>query len=75
MGAIGKARAICTNKDCKPGSYGHNSDEVLPGFCEKCGKEVISACPNCGRSIFDLIPNQFADPPNHCSQCGEELRR
>ena len=74
MSALDKPRAICTKLGCKPGTFGHWTEEELPGFCEKCGWPVIKSCPHCDALIYDLIANPYLDPPSFCSRCGERLR-
>jgi hypothetical protein len=70
-------RAICINLKCKKGRFGLLQEETLPSFCDECGAGVISSCPNpkCNTPISELWDENRADPPNHCKECGEELRR
>lgn len=46
------------------------------GFCDKCGKETISRCPNCNQLIQGsyfggAIHVAFYKPPNYCYKCGK----
>jgi len=69
-------RAICTNRKCNKGRFGLDPEETLPTFCDECGAGVITSCPNpeCNTPITELWNEWRADPPNHCTNCGEELR-
>jgi hypothetical protein len=75
MGAASTARAICTKRECLPGTFGHWTDDPIPNFCERCGSPVISNCPECEKPVHELITNEFLPPPNFCPNCGEEWRR
>jgi hypothetical protein len=59
--------ALCTNKDCRnvtwyypDGGFDKNSGEPIPRSephkcCRKCGRPMLSACPNCNRPL-DMVP-------------------
>ena len=66
--------AICTN--------GHKISDLLetPHYaykcCEKCGKQIITACPSCNEPIRGRVKSDFlivtpeATIPAYCRKCG-----
>lgn len=73
------AQSVCLN--------GHQqADDLYWGqqsksFCEKCGAEVISTCPNCnypipgdydpsGNGVLVLSPKRNIPVPSYCKNCG-----
>lgn len=58
--------ALCSNLECTFKEEYTQFDEA-PKFCTKCGKPMVSECPNC-KAKFEKEPIQF------CSKCGTKVR-
>lgn len=69
---------ICTNGHIITGNY-DISNESHQNFCDKCGSETITSCPNCNSKIrghykvegVAYLGSSMKSPPSYCYNCGK----
>lgn len=68
---------VCLNGHQITDRY-YEAPEFRQNFCEKCGAETITACPDCGEEIRGyyhvegvVSVGSSKDVPNYCHECGE----